>query len=87
METQNLETKLTSTEIPIREQLRQEIAQAPEEILAITLDFLIFLKSRYPQPTKTKQPPSNASSLLEVLENMDGWAGDDFEECLEKVKG
>ena len=67
----------------IREQLTQEIAQAPDRVLPILLEFLLFLKSRssFGKPP----PPSTGASILAVLEEIGPWEGDDFEACLEQV--
>ena len=74
-----------STGLSIREQLQEEIEKAPnEEILAIALEFLLFLKSRYSRSSSEK-PPSTAASILKTLESIGKWEGDDFDECLELV--
>ena len=84
----------------IKELLLQEIESAPESLIAETLDFLRFLKTK---PTQT-QPETHAAnannqiatepqkpvqstgrSLLEHLKTIGTWEGDDFEECLEIV--
>ena len=69
----------------IREQLQQEIEQAPDEVLARVLEFLLFLKSRYSPTYMGKQPPSTAGSILKTLERIGKWEGDDLDECLELV--
>ena len=51
----------------------------------IVLDFLIFMKSRSSRSLITKTNPSTAASLLETLQAMDQWKGDDFYECLDLV--
>ena len=86
MEAQEIIVKPASTELSIREQLYQEIEKAPnEEILAIALEFLLFLKSRYSRLSKTKNTSSTAASILKSLESIGKWEGDDFDECLELV--
>ena len=67
----------------IREQLTQEIAQAPDRILPILLEFLLFLKSR--SSLGKSPPPSTGASILAILEEIGPWEGDDFEDCLEQV--
>lgn len=76
-----------SVKSSIREQLYQEIEQTPDEVLAIALEFFLFLKSRYPNSSLTEQkPPSTGKSILETLERIGKWEGDDLEECLELVR-
>ncbi|MBW4446342.1 MAG: DUF2281 domain-containing protein [Spirirestis rafaelensis WJT71-NPBG6] len=84
----------------IKELLLQEIESTPETVLAETLDFLRFLKTKQPtnQPkindknannqigTEPQTPiQSTGRSLLEHLKTIGNWEGDDFEECLEMV--
>ena len=70
----------------IRDQLRQEIEQTPDEMLASILDFLLFLKSRHSSSAIAQpQPASTAASILETLGKIGKWEGDDLEECLELV--
>ena len=85
METQKTTKNPKSTEASVQEQLYQEIDQAPDEILAITLEFLLFLKSRSSDSSIAKQPPSTAASILKTLEHIGKWEGDDLDECLELV--
>lgn len=76
-----------SVKSSIREQLYQAIEQTPDEALAIALEFLLFLNSRYPNSSLTEQkPPSTGKSILETLERIGKWEGDDLEECLELVR-
>ncbi len=85
METQEIIAKPESTPVSVKEQLRQEIEQTPDEILAIALEFLLFLKSRSSDSSIVKPKPSTAASILNTLENIGQWQGDDFDECLELV--
>ncbi|MGB3532351.1 MAG: hypothetical protein WBA13_02420 [Microcoleaceae cyanobacterium] len=85
METQELNQNPEQTEVSLREQLHQEIDQVSDEVLASTLDFLLFLKSRYSELSNTEKYSSTAKSILKTLENIGKWEGDDFEECLEFV--
>ncbi|NET57044.1 MAG: DUF2281 domain-containing protein [Symploca sp. SIO2E6] len=85
MKTQETMTNSVSTEISPREQLHQEIEQAPAEIVEIVLDFILFLKSRHSHSSMAKPIPSTAASILKTLENIGTWEGDDFDECLELV--
>jgi hypothetical protein len=71
----------------IKEQLLQEIESTPDKILAETLDFLRFLKTKEtptpPQPEEelTYRPASGRS----ILRHAGTWEGEDFEECLQSV--
>ncbi|KOR38345.1 hypothetical protein AM228_01910 [Planktothricoides sp. SR001] len=86
METQEIITNPESNPVSVKEQLRQEIEQTPDEILAIALEFLLFLKSRSSDSSIIVKPkPSTAASILNTLENIGQWQGDDFDECLELV--
>ncbi|MBP5974205.1 DUF2281 domain-containing protein [Brasilonema sp. CT11] len=81
----------------IKEQLFREIESAPESLLAQTLDFLQFIKTkqRESQPVVdvTETPAteqqttvqSTGRSLLEHLKTVGSWEGDDLEECLQVV--
>ncbi|WP_089127320.1 DUF2281 domain-containing protein [Tolypothrix sp. NIES-4075] len=84
----------------IKELLLQEIESTPEIVLAETLDFLRFLKTKQPinqsenhnknannQIITELQTPieSTGRSLLEHLKTIGNWEGDDLEECLEMV--
>lgn len=84
----------------IKELLIQEIDSTPDTLLAETLDFLRFLKTKQSQTqpeantavsdnqiaTKDYKPAqSTGRSLLEHLKTIGTWEGDDFEECLEMV--
>lgn len=78
----------------IKELLLIEIESSPDTILAETLDFLRFLKTK---ETQTQTPPevaestthtevnSTGRSLLEHLKTIGKWSGDDLQECLELV--
>jgi hypothetical protein len=98
METQNPIANPESNPVSVKEQLRQEIEQTPDEILAIALEFMLFLKSRSSdsqiiKPTneeleqfnKTSSLPYRPASGKSLLDYQGGWVGDDFEECLQLV--
>jgi len=83
----------------IKEQLLQEIESTPDTLLAETLDFLRFLKTKrdleksevvstaptQTDSTKNSQKPYRSASGRSILRHAGTWAGDDFEECLEQV--
>jgi hypothetical protein len=73
----------------IQEQLLQEIQSAPDTILAETLNFLRFLKTKEiasaPKSTTHTPVKSTGNSLLEHLKTIGKWQGDDSEECLQQV--
>lgn len=85
METQEIYQNQEQKEVSLREQLHQEIDQVSDEILASTLDFILFLKSREAELSNAKKSSSTAASVLNTLERIGKWEGDDFEECLELV--
>ena len=85
METQEIIKNSESKQISVKQQLCQEIEQTPDEIVAIALEFLLFLKSRYSDSSSVKPKTSTAASILKTLENIGQWEGDDFDECLELV--
>ncbi|MDF5714361.1 MAG: DUF2281 domain-containing protein [Rhizonema sp. NSF051] len=84
----------------IKELLIEEIQSAPENLLAETLDFLRFLKTK-PSQTQQETQQKNANkqivtepqtpvqstgnSLLKHLKTIGTWEGDDMEECLKMV--
>jgi len=82
MQTQEIITNPISTTSNVREQIRQEIEQVPDEILESALEFILFLKSRYSDSLMAKQTPSTGASILKTLERIGKWEGDDFDECL-----
>jgi hypothetical protein len=78
----------------IKELLLLEIESTPDTILAETLDFIRFLKTKstQTQPVSEVSPSaphttvnSTGRSLLEHLKTIGKWEGDDLEECLELV--
>lgn len=79
----------------IKKQLLQEIESTPDTLLAETLDFLRFLKTKQAKAQPIPEvvddsaihTPVNSTgrSLLEHLKTIGTWEGDDFEECLEMV--
>jgi hypothetical protein len=91
METQELNQNQEQTKVSLREQLRQEIDQVSDEILASTLDFILFLKSREAELSNAKKTnknpdlPYRPASGKSLVNYQGGWVGDDFEECLQQV--
>ena len=72
----------------IREQLLKEIQSSEDNLLEQTLNFLKFLKTKEKEEINTdEQVKSTGKSLLEYLNTIEGWSGEDLEECLETVKG
>jgi hypothetical protein len=78
----------------IKELLLLEIESTPDTILAETLDFIRFLKTKstQTQPVSEVAPSaahttvnSTGGSLLEHLKTIGKWEGDDLKECLELV--
>lgn len=70
----------------IKELLLQEIESSSDTILAETLDFLRFLKTKETQTQpKSELVNSTGISLLEHLKTIGQWEGDDLQECLELV--
>ncbi|EDZ95537.1 MAG: hypothetical protein P5683_01265 [Limnospira sp. PMC 1279.21] len=76
----NPESNREANQVSIQEQFHQEIEQTPDEILAIALEFLLFMRSRASDSSR-----STAASILKTLEKIGQWEGDDLEECLELV--
>ncbi len=72
----------------IKEQLLQEIESTPDTLLAETLDFLRFLKTKQdlekPEAAESQQPYRPASGRS-ILKHAGTWAGDDLEECPQQV--
>lgn len=85
METQEIITNSGANQVSVKQQLCQEIEQTPDDILAIALEFLLFLKSRSSDSSTVKPKHSTAASILKTLENIGQWEGDDFDRCLELV--
>ncbi|TVU53029.1 MAG: hypothetical protein EA414_14455 [Arthrospira sp. PLM2.Bin9] len=94
----NPESNREAHQVSIQQQFHQEIEQTPDEILAIALEFLLFLKSRASDSSteKTTKDASEASNKVPQLPYRQGsgkslvdyqgeWVGDDFEECLQLV--
>jgi hypothetical protein len=85
----------------IKKQLLQEIESTPDTLLAETLNFLRFLKTKQnlekseaastvptkleTDSTKNSQQPYRPASGRSILRHAGTWAGDDFEECLQQV--
>lgn len=78
----------------IKEQLLQEMESTPDALLAETLDFLRFLKTKPARTQPTSEVVSSTThlainstgrSLVEHLKTISTWEGDDFEECLKMV--
>lgn len=71
----------------LKKQLWQEIESTSEPLLAETLDFLRYLKTKEVNIQKTqKQPVSTGKSFLEHLQKLPEWSGDDLEESLQEVR-
>jgi DNA-binding HxlR family transcriptional regulator len=71
----------------IKEQLWQEIESSSDKLLSETLDFLQYLKTKETIKTEPKQRiTSTGKSLLEHLNTLDNWQGDDLEECYQVVR-
>jgi len=79
----------------LKELLIKEIESTPDTILAETLDFLCFLKTKETQIQTNSQLPnitqssenSTGRSLLEHLKTIGKWEGDDLQNCLQLVYG
>lgn len=74
----------------IKEQITQEIEQLPRDLLQEILDFVQFKKAKYDKDNQVEYDSdtpaiSTGKSLLENLQNIGHWEGDDLEECLEEV--
>ncbi|QLE56591.1 DUF2281 domain-containing protein [Nostoc sp. TCL26-01] len=78
----------------IKELLLLEIESTPDTILAETLDFIRFLKTKETQTQPISEMADSAThttvnstghSLLEHLKTIGKWSGDDLKECLELV--
>ena len=68
--------------------LLQEIEQTPDALLQEVLDFLIFIRSKYSNGATSSSADlsqSTGHSLLESLDGMGTWRGDDFETCLQRI--
>jgi hypothetical protein len=70
-----------------KDQLRQEIESLPDALVAVTLDFIQFIKNKHQRelstiPTELSYRPASGRSLLE---HAGTWQGDDFEDCLHLV--
>ena len=71
----------------IKEQLIEEIEASSEELLLETLDFLKFLKNQKKRKLESKKlEKSTGTSLLEHLETLSKWSGNDLEECFKMVR-
>jgi hypothetical protein len=66
----------------IRKLLIQEIESSPDILLAETLNFLRFLKTKPDSEPSVILKGSQAEDLLKFAGT---WQGDDFEECLQLV--
>jgi len=74
----------------IQEELAQEIESTPEALLVEVLDFLRFIKAKqslHPSavPASASAAGSTGRSLLDHLQTIGNWAGEDFEDCLQSV--
>lgn len=71
----------------IKEQLLQEIQSSGDNLLEQTLNFLRYLKTKETlKADERKFIDSTGRSLVEHLNKIDTWSGNDLEECLETVK-
>ena len=78
---------LRGLQMTIKEQLLKEIQSSEDNLLEQTLNFLRYLKTK--ETVKASEgggEKSTGKSLLEHLNKMDEWLGNDFEECFEAVK-
>ncbi|NES00307.1 MAG: hypothetical protein F6J86_42080 [Symploca sp. SIO1B1] len=87
-------------EMSLREQLLQEVECLPNELVSEVLNFLLFVKVRLlgqqetlksvPElPEESRQDsdlPYYAASGKSLADYDGGWAGDDFEDCLQLVR-
>lgn len=73
----------------IKEKLLAAIEAVPESILAETLDYLEYLKTRKIKPVdishKDEEPILRGSKAKDLLQFAGTWQGNDFEECLQLV--
>jgi hypothetical protein len=79
---------MSETTMDIKELLLQEIESSPDLLLAETLNFLRFLKTKpdpEPQSTPESTPILRGSKAEDLLKFAGTWQGDDFEECLQLV--
>ncbi|MDT9191531.1 MAG: hypothetical protein P5702_01485 [Limnospira sp. PMC 1291.21] len=94
----NPESNREDNQVSIQEQFHQEIEQTPDEILAIALEFLLFMRSRASDSSTAKttkdasetsnklsQLPYRQASGKSLVDYQGEWVGDDFEECLRLV--
>lgn len=71
----------------IRKQLIQEIQSSEDNLLEQTLNFLRFLKTKEGLKIDGKKATeSTGKNLIEHLNQMDDWSGNDLEECYTTVK-
>jgi len=99
MQTQEPVKHNNPKEMSSREQLLQEVDCLPNELISEVLNFVLFVKVRFlgQQSTLTSIPESSEQSGKDTdlpyhkasgksLADYDGgWAGDDFEACLQLV--
>ena len=72
----------------IKEQLLQEIQSSSDNLLEKTLAFLKSLKNREKKKGKTndeKLISSTGKNLVNHLQKIGDWSGDDLEECLKNI--
>jgi len=100
MQTQEPVKHNNSQEMSLREQLLQEVECLPNELVSEVLNFLLFVKVRLAgqQGTLTSVPELpeessqdsdlsyHAASGKSLADYEGGWAGDDFEACLQLVR-
>ncbi len=71
------------TKTSVREQLQQEIEQAPDEILVRVLELMQKLTST--SSSEKSDLPYRPASGKSLVDYQGGWAGDNFEDCLQLV--
>jgi hypothetical protein len=78
----------------LKEILTQELETASDEVLSETINFVQFLKTKYPQNQtapkpdpniEIQAPPAKNCTVGDLLQFAGKWQGDDAQECLEMV--
>ncbi len=78
-------TLQTPDPTPIKNQLLQKLDELPTDLLAQTLDFVTFLKTKQGQNVQ-ESSETRLSTATSLLKHAGTWAGDDSRECLENVR-
>ncbi|NET61759.1 MAG: hypothetical protein F6K47_38250 [Symploca sp. SIO2E6] len=100
MQTQEPVKHNNTKEMSLREQLLQEVECLPNELVSEVLNFLLFVKMKLlgqqgtltsvpespEQSRKDSELPYHAASGKSLADYQGGWAGDDFEACLQLVR-